>query len=105
MIGHLKQSLLEAIASGAAGEHESPWLNVGVRRCVLRQSESFVDEVPRHWSRQKPSYRVSFKDRLIECRDRRFGHQISPAAHGSRDDFHNPESLVTELAMEQDQLL
>jgi len=48
---------------------------------------------------------VSFKDRLIECRDRRFGHQISPAAHGSRDDFHNPESLVTELAMEQDQLL
>jgi hypothetical protein len=51
MVGHSEQSVLNAIAGGPAGEHQSPRLDVGVRRRVLGQG--FVDDLPGHRPGQK----------------------------------------------------
>jgi len=53
-----EQGVLQAIPRGPDREHHAPRLDIGVRRRVLGQGESFNESRPRHFEGQELPYRM-----------------------------------------------
>ena len=65
-LGLLEKGLDEPVARRPGCEHHVPRLDVGVRRRVLGQDESLLDQCPRHRLGQKQPRRMAVSDHLLK---------------------------------------